>query len=82
MVVGVGKEPLTLSPGMMVGRELSAKGAITGTAIELEKALKFSLLADVRARIEQRPLTQARAAYDRMRSGQATFRVVLTVDHE
>ncbi|HAP83358.1 MAG TPA: alcohol dehydrogenase, partial [Enterobacteriaceae bacterium] len=39
-------------------------------------------LADVRARIEQRPLAQAKEAYDRMRSGQATFRMVLTVNHQ
>jgi alcohol dehydrogenase len=81
MIVGVGKEPLTLMPGVMIGRELTARGAITGTAIELEKALKFSLLSGVRAMIETRPLAQAQEAYEKMRSGQAKFRMVLTVDH-
>ncbi|WP_435927022.1 alcohol dehydrogenase [Dryocola sp. BD613] len=81
MVVGVGKEPLTLMPGLLVGRELSVNGAITGTAIELEKALDFSLLADVRAMIETRPLAQAQEAFEKMRGGQAKFRMVLTMDH-
>lgn len=80
MVVGVGKEPLALMPGLLVGRELSVNGAITGTPIELEKALDFSLLADVRARIETRPLAQAQEAWEKMRSGQAKFRMVLTMD--
>ncbi|WP_336995877.1 alcohol dehydrogenase [Leclercia sp. UBA7405] len=80
MVVGVGKEPLTLTPGVMIGRELTARGAITGTPIELEKTLKFSLLADVKAMIETRPLAQAQDAFEKMRSGQAKFRMVLTID--
>ncbi len=39
MVVGVGKAPLSFTPGLMVGRELQINGAMTGTAIELEKRL-------------------------------------------
>lgn len=81
MIVGVGSEPLTLIPGLMVGRELAVNGAITGTAIELEKTLDFSLLADIRAKIETRPLAQAQEAFEKMRSGQAKFRMVLTMDH-
>jgi alcohol dehydrogenase len=49
MVVGVGKAPLSFTPGLMVGRELQINGAMTGTAIELEKTLNFSLLVAVRA---------------------------------
>ncbi|MDA4924764.1 hypothetical protein PGK01_13920 [Acinetobacter baumannii] len=46
---------------------------------EIEKTLDFSVLTDVRAMIETFPLEQARQAYLRMKSGQAQFRVVLTV---
>ena len=50
-------------PGLIVGREISVQGAITGTPVELEKALDFSLLADVRAMIETLPLENARQAW-------------------
>ncbi|MGY5956813.1 alcohol dehydrogenase catalytic domain-containing protein [Kosakonia sp. BK9b] len=80
MVVGVGQESLALTPGLMVGRELSVRGAITGTPRELEKALDFSLLADVRAMIETMPLAKAQEAWQKMRSGEAKFRMVLTME--
>ncbi|HDK6795411.1 TPA: alcohol dehydrogenase catalytic domain-containing protein [Klebsiella pneumoniae] len=81
MVVGVGKAPLSFTPGLMVGRELQINGAMTGTAIELEKTLNFSLLVAVRAQIETRSLAQAQEAYEKMRSGKASFRMVLTMGH-
>ncbi len=81
MVVGVGKAPLSFTPGLMVGRELHINGAMTGTAIELEKTLNFSLLVAVRAQIETRSLAQAQEAYEKMRSGKASFRMVLTMGH-
>ncbi|MBS4430649.1 alcohol dehydrogenase [Pectobacterium punjabense] len=81
MIVGVGKEPLTFIPGLLVGRELIVNGTITGTAIELEKALNFSLLTGVRAKLETRALAYAQEAFEKMRSGQVKFRMVLTMDH-
>lgn len=80
MVVGVGKDPLTIAPGLMVGNEISVQGAITGTPFEAEKTLKFSLLADIRARIETMPLEKANEAYQRMRSGEVEYRMVLTIN--
>lgn len=60
---------------------LQINGAMTGTAIELEKTLNFSLLVAVRAQIETRSLAQAQEAYEKMRSGKASFRMVLTMGH-
>lgn len=80
MVVGVGKDPLTIAPGLMVGNEISVQGAITGTPFEAEKTLKFSLLADIRARIDTMPLEKANEAYQRMRSGEVEYRMVLTIN--
>ncbi|MGP8956289.1 alcohol dehydrogenase [Enterobacter mori] len=79
MVVGAGKDPLTISPGQMVGNELSIEGAITGTPYEVEKTLDFSLLTDVRARVETMPLAKAYEAYQRVMSGDVKFRMVLTM---
>lgn len=82
LVVGVGREPLSIMPGALVGGERSVQGAITGTPFESEKTLDFSVMADVRAMIETLPLERAWEAYQRVRSGQARFRVVLTMDDE
>lgn len=79
LVVGVGKEPLIIPSPLLVGGERSVQGSITGTPYEIEKALDFSVLTDARAMIETFPLEQAQQAYSRMKSGQAQFRVVLTV---
>lgn len=80
LVLGAGKEPLTLSPGQLVGDECMVQGSLTGSPYESEKTLDFSLLADIRPMIETMPLSKANEAYQRMRSGQAMFRMVLTMD--
>ncbi|WP_407713715.1 alcohol dehydrogenase catalytic domain-containing protein [Comamonas testosteroni] len=79
LVVGVGREPLTLSPGFLVSGERVVKGSITGTPFDSERTLDFSVLADVRPLIETMPLEDAPAAFDRMASGQVKFRMVLTM---
>ena len=79
LVLGVGKDPLRVAPGLLVGGERVVQGAITGTPYESERTLAFSLLADVRPMIETVPLAQAAEAYQRMRTGQARFRMVLTM---
>lgn len=81
VVVGIGKEPLGVAPGVLVGGERMVQGAITGSPFESEKTLDFSVLADVRPMIETFPLEQAQEAYRRMRSGEARFRMVLTMEH-
>ena len=82
LVVGVGRQPLSIMPGALVGGERSVQGAITGTPFESEKTLDFSLMADVRAQIETLPLESAWEAYQRVRTGAVKFRMVLTVVNE
>lgn len=79
LVVGVGKEPLTVAPGFLVSGERVIAGSITGTPYDAERTLDFSVMADVRPLIETMPLERAREAFDRMASGEAVFRVVLTM---
>lgn len=79
LVVGVGQEPLAVSPGLLVGGERMVQGTITGTPFESEKTLDFSVLADVRPMIETMPLERAHEAYRRMMSGEARYRMVLTM---
>ena len=80
VLLGIGQNPLSVSSGYMVRGERSLVGSITGTPYETEKTLDFSVLADVRPRIETVPLERANEAYQRMKSGQVRFRMVLTID--
>ncbi len=80
VIVGVGQEPLSIMPGMLVGGERTVQGTITGSAYESERTLDFSVMADVRPQIELEPLERANEALQRMLSGQAKFRVVLTME--
>ncbi|RUM06178.1 alcohol dehydrogenase [Rhizobium chutanense] len=79
IVLGVGKDPLPVSTGYLVGAERGVIGSITGSPFENEKTLNFSVLSGVRPRIETMPLEQAREAVQKMRSGEANFRIVLTM---
>lgn len=81
LIVGVGREPLSIMPGALVGGERSVQGAITGTPFESERTLDFSVMTEVRALIETLPLERAWEAYQKVRSGAVKFRMVLTMDN-
>jgi propanol-preferring alcohol dehydrogenase len=53
-------------------------GTLTGTPIDSEDTLAFSVLENIRPMIETVPLEQAAEAYGRMMQGKARFRMVLT----
>jgi len=63
-----------------VGGERAVAGSLTGSPHEAERALRFSGLADALPSVETMPLDRAEEAYRRMRSGEAKFRMVLTMD--
>jgi len=79
VLLGAGQDPLSVSPGHLVIGERAVMGSITGSPWENEKTLDFSVLAGVRPMIEVMPLEQANAAYQRMKSGAARFRMVLAI---
>ncbi|WP_026187684.1 alcohol dehydrogenase [Ensifer sp. BR816] len=79
IVLGIGKDPLPVSTGYLVGAERGVIGSITGSPFENEKTLDFSVLTGVRPMIETMPLERAPEAVQRMRSGDAKFRIVLTI---
>ena len=79
MVIGaVGA--LTVDSLDLLGKRAAVKGWYSGTAVDSEATLRFSLLNGVSSMNEIYPLEEAQAAYDRMMSGNARFRVVLNVD--
>lgn len=77
VVLNPARDPLQVPAGLLVGGQRSVLGSLTGTPYENERTLDFSVLADVRPRIEVLPLEQANKALDRLRSGRARYRVVL-----
>jgi D-arabinose 1-dehydrogenase-like Zn-dependent alcohol dehydrogenase len=55
------------------------RGWYSGTAIDSQDTLAFSVLTGVRSLNEVYPLARVGEAYERMMSGKARFRVVLTM---
>lgn len=79
VLLGAGKEPLVVRAGTLVVGERSVLGSITGTPYENERALAFSVLVDAKPRIEVFSFDRADEAYQRMKSGQVRFRMVLSI---
>ncbi len=77
VILGVPGEPLQMSAGPLVMQRQSVHGWPSGTSIDSEDTLRFSVSTHVRPIIEKYPLDRAAEAYDRMMSGKARFRVVL-----
>ena len=61
----------------LLGKRAAVKGWYSGIAADSEDTLAFSRLNDVNSMNEVFPFEEAQAAYDRMMSGKARFRVVL-----
>jgi alcohol dehydrogenase/propanol-preferring alcohol dehydrogenase len=78
LVVGASFEPMEVPPAMLIGGDRSILGHASGTSKDSEDTLAFSVLSGVRPMIETRPLEEASAAYEKMMSGEARFRMVLT----
>jgi D-arabinose 1-dehydrogenase-like Zn-dependent alcohol dehydrogenase len=80
MVLGAAEESSEASPLVLIMGRRAIEGWYSGTSIDAEDTLSFSARAGVRSMNEAYPLEQAAEAYDRMASGKARFRVVLTIE--
>ena len=78
VVVGASPDPIKVSPLLLISARRSIQGWPSGTSIDSEDTLAFSALAKIRPMIEPMPLERAPEAYERMMSGAARFRMVLT----
>jgi D-arabinose 1-dehydrogenase-like Zn-dependent alcohol dehydrogenase len=79
LVVGAAFEPIEVTPLQLINGSRALQGWAAGTPADSEDTLNFSVLTGVRPMIETYPLAKAAEAYDRMMSGKAQFRVVLTM---
>jgi len=77
----VGAVPKLEVPAIqMILNSQGVKGWYSGTSIDSEDTLDFSVLEGVRSMNEIYEFDQFKEAYDRMMSGKARFRVVMTME--
>jgi D-arabinose 1-dehydrogenase-like Zn-dependent alcohol dehydrogenase len=79
MVIGAAG-PISVDPILLISGRRSVKGWYSGTSIDSEDTLRFSAFAGVQSTNEIFPLERVTEAYERMMSGKARFRVVLSME--
>jgi alcohol dehydrogenase, propanol-preferring len=79
IVLAVAADPIPVGTYPLVFGGRSIHGSLTGSAIDNQDTLDFSVLQNIRPMIETLPLEQAPEAYKRMMDGKARFRMVLTI---
>jgi len=79
MVIGATFDPIAVTPVQLISGSRTIQGWAAGTPADSEDTLRFAELTGVRPMIETYPLEKAGEAYARMMSGDAQFRVVLTM---
>jgi D-arabinose 1-dehydrogenase-like Zn-dependent alcohol dehydrogenase len=71
--------PLQVPALLLIAGSRSVKGWYSGTAVDSQDTLAFSVLTGVRSMNEVFPLQQVNEGYERMLSGKARFRAVLSL---
>ncbi len=79
VILGAAGEPLEVPAIPLIFGRRSIIGWPSGTSIDSQDTLSFSMLTGVRAMTETFPLERAPEAYEHMMSGKARFRAVLTM---
>jgi len=79
VVVGAASDPLAVPPLQLILGKRRVQGWAAGLPTDSEDTLRFAEMTGVRPMIEKYPLVRAAEAYERMMSGKAEFRVVLTM---
>jgi D-arabinose 1-dehydrogenase-like Zn-dependent alcohol dehydrogenase len=81
MIIVGAADLLEVPPLLLIGGRRSIMGWPSGRSIDSQDTLRFSALTGVRSMNEVFALDRAAEAYERMMSGKARFRVVLTTGH-
>src|SRR5271165_6756453 len=79
IVIGATFDPIEVTPVQLINGSRTIQGWAAGTPADSEDTLRFAELSGVRPMIEKYPLEKAAEGYARMLSGNAQFRVVLTM---
>jgi propanol-preferring alcohol dehydrogenase len=80
LVVGLAADPIPVSSLSLIFGGRSIHGSLTGSAIDNQDTLDFSVLRGILPMTETVPFEEAPQAYARMMEGKARFRMVLTMD--
>jgi len=75
---GVPEKPIEVNVLQLLSGRRSILGWPSGTGMDSEDTLNFSALTGIKPTVETYPLERAAEAFERMMSGKARFRVVLT----
>jgi alcohol dehydrogenase len=78
VVIGASPDPMGISPVQLILSGRVVRGHPSGTAQDVQDTMAFSALHGIRPMVETVPLDQAGEAYQKMLSGAARFRMVLT----
>jgi D-arabinose 1-dehydrogenase-like Zn-dependent alcohol dehydrogenase len=78
VVVGAAQS-IQVSPLLLISRASSIRGWYSGTSIDSQDTLSFSAQTGVRSMNEVYPFERVTEGYERMASGKARFRVVLSI---
>jgi D-arabinose 1-dehydrogenase-like Zn-dependent alcohol dehydrogenase len=79
IIIGVTFDAIEVTPVQLIPPFRSIQGWAGGSAVDEEDTVNFAELTGVRPMIETYPLERAAEAYERMMSGKARFRSVLTM---
>ena len=79
LVIGASSDPIEVTPIQLIFGAKTIQGWASGIPTDSEDTLRFAEITGVLPMIETYPLEKAGEAYDRMMSGKAQFRVVLTM---
>jgi D-arabinose 1-dehydrogenase-like Zn-dependent alcohol dehydrogenase len=77
IVVGASPDPIEVDSAQLLFGTRAIEGSLTGSPLDSEETLAFSVLEGVRPRIETVPLDAAAEAYGKMMRNEARFRMVL-----
>ncbi|MEU2928214.1 alcohol dehydrogenase [Streptomyces sp. NPDC007251] len=78
VAIGADPEPLGISPVQLLMSGRIVRGHPSGTSQDVQDTMEFSALHNIHPMTETVPLNDAQAAYQKMLSGAARFRMVLT----
>jgi D-arabinose 1-dehydrogenase-like Zn-dependent alcohol dehydrogenase len=81
IIIGASEEPVEVSPNFFLLGHRSTIGWPSGTSIDSQDTLSFSVLTGVRSINEVFPMERAAEAYELMMNGKVLFRAVLTTGH-
>jgi D-arabinose 1-dehydrogenase-like Zn-dependent alcohol dehydrogenase len=79
IALGASPEPIAVTSLQLIGGRKSVAGWPSGSSIDSQDTLKFSVLTGVRPIVQEMPLEKAAEGYKLMMDNKARYRVVLTM---